>query len=430
MIQADQAEADGGHSTTQAILSDIRIAPVAVNGSSPPAPTGTITLNAPAPAGGLVVNLTTDRPALVSVPAKPLIPEGAVATFFEPLITPADAPTRALITASVGRESTSTEIEILPRPTADGTTPTNAEAKQTMAADELKGQLVSMPTQTDVAGPTETNGVAAMVKESAVAITPTPPAIVTVAPSSPPTTDDRIKHVLAQLATARLSTEEQAEVAGLVRVLDGAVSQHMDALLGEVELATALLVADPPQVAAVSAIRANLEKKLNERSLIAFLRRNSSIGNVALGLASLVVVATAIVAWVAANLKPGTTIASMDATLLVLISVAGALGGVISVMYRIDGFNDTSEAGPLRLYFTGLLKPIMGVGFALFVFVALNAKVTTLIQPAPNTEPYFYAALGFIAGFVEQFAPDLINKAESTVEGGSGSTSNPSVSGK
>jgi hypothetical protein len=174
-------------------------------------------------------------------------------------------------------------------------------------------------------------------------------------------------------------------------------------------------------VAAVTAIRTNLDKNLHQRTIVGLLRRNTPMVNVALGLATLVLVATGIVGWIAVNLRPGTTIAGIDVTALLLVSVAGALGSVVSVMYRIDDFDNGAPRSPVGAYFTGLFKPIIGVGFALFVYAALSAKVITLLQPAPGTEAYFYAALGFVTGFVEKFAPDLITKAQGTLEGASGS---------
>jgi hypothetical protein len=240
---------------------------------------------------------------------------------------------------------------------------------------------------------------------------------------------DRIAQVRARLALARLDAAGQTELARLARALDELAQQCLFELIGDVEIATSLLVADPPQVVAAAGIRKNVEKALGPYTAIAFLRRNSSIGNVSLGLASLVIAASAVVGLlILPGLKPGVMIAGMDATLLVLVGLAGALGSVISVMYRINDFNQDSTNGPLLLFFTGLFKPIIGVGFAWFVFVALSAKLTTLVQPAPDAVPYFYAALGFLAGFVEKFAPDLIDTVGQAVNNtGATSTTPPAA---
>jgi hypothetical protein len=237
---------------------------------------------------------------------------------------------------------------------------------------------------------------------------------------------DRIAQVRTRLALARLDDGGQAELARLAHSLDELAHQRLYELIGDVEMATSLLLAEKPQVIAAAGIRQNIENALGPYTLVAFLRRNSSIGNVTLGLATLVLAATALVGLlIVPGLKPGAMLAGMDATLLVLVGLAGALGSVISVMYRINDFNDESVNSSLLLFFTGLFKPIIGVGFALFVFVALSAKLTTLVQPAIDTVPYFYAALGFLAGFVEKFAPDLIDTVGKAVEGSSATPATP-----
>jgi hypothetical protein len=258
-----------------------------------------------------------------------------------------------------------------------------------------------------------------------VTVTGQPTAVAQAEPSSaagPLSIDERIKQIRTRLAQAKLDDKGQAELCRLAGVLDELVHQRVYTLLGNLELAASLLLAEAPQTLAVAGILTNLERALGGSALARLLRRNTANGNVALGLATLVLGMAAGVTWlVAPNLKPGVTLANMDATLLVLVGLTGALGSVVSVMYRIDQFTDDSSSGPLRLFFTGLFKPIIGVGFALFVFAALSAKLTPLLQPAPGTEAYFFAAIGFLAGFVEKFAPDLINTVDAAVEGGKGS---------
>src|SRR5260370_24320622 len=139
MIQVEQADASSGpvaesaqSTNPRTLLSDVRIVPESLNGSFSPAPTGIITLTDPAPPGGVMVDLASDQPGVVAVPGKPLIPEGAVATFFEPIISGTATATTALITATVGDESTSTKLHILPA---------------------AKEHLVSMQTHTDIGAP-------------------------------------------------------------------------------------------------------------------------------------------------------------------------------------------------------------------------------------------------------------------------------------
>jgi hypothetical protein len=447
-------------------LCEVRITPEAVHESRPPLPTGMVTLSAPAPVGGCEIRLASNRPGVIDVPSTVTIPEGAVVAFFVLNIT--TAPSAAMITASLGEdEDKCATVSVLPTEeispgrrsaamaieqpantiTTNGTaTPADLEAAgvgvlaPTAPAGEAQSRApvagaqalapVGEAQSPAAVGPAQSPAPAGVaVAAGAVLATATAAAAVASAGAVPAVVlgpADRIAQVRTRLALARLDDAGQTELARLAHALDGLAHQRLYELIGDVEMATSLLLAETPQVIAAAGIRQNIENALGPYTLVAFLRRNSSIGNVALGLATLVLAATALVGLlIVPDLKPGAMLAGMDATLLVLVGLAGALGSVISVMYRITDFNDESVNSSLLLFFTGLFKPIIGVGFALFVFVALSAKLTTLVQPAADTVPYFYAALGFLAGFIEKFAPDLIDTVGKAVEGSSTTPATP-----
>src|SRR5205823_9941195 len=69
------------------------------------------------------------------------------------------------------------------------------------------------------------------------------------------------------------------------------------------------------------------------------------------------------------------------------------------------------EADPKAHFFTGALKPLVSIVFALFVWSAIKSHLVTFNPVLTTDEPFFYFALSFIAGFSERFAPDLANRA-------------------
>jgi hypothetical protein len=228
------------------------------------------------------------------------------------------------------------------------------------------------------------------------------------------------------MAAASLDQAGQLELARIAHALDDLMAQRLYRLMGDIELAVALLTGDKPQIVAASGVRKNVERTLGRFLLITFLRRNSTPSNVVLGLATLIVAFTIVFVWLMLpRLKPGDTIAGMDASMLVLVAVSGALGSIVSIMYRLDDFKDSDVTDALMPYFTGVFKPIIGIGFALFVYAALAARLLSVVTPAAGTEPYFFAALAFVTGFAEKLAPDIINKVDEAVDG-----SNVSVTAK
>ncbi len=75
--------------------------------------TGTITLSGKAPAGGVTLNLSSDS-GLAAVPGSVTIPAGATTGTFTITTTATNTPTDATITATLGTNSVSTTLSILP----------------------------------------------------------------------------------------------------------------------------------------------------------------------------------------------------------------------------------------------------------------------------------------------------------------------------
>ena len=116
--------------------------------------------------------------------------------------------------------------------------------------------------------------------------------------------------------------------------------------------------------------------------------------------------------FMATELFPG-----LSNTVLAIVAVAGALGSIVSIMVRIQDFKGSVIGGRGSvLFFTGFFKPIIGAGFALFVFAALSAKfIPRTVESARET--YVFAALAFVAGFSERFASDLVSKTAQSFNG-------------
>ncbi len=102
---------------------------------------------------------------------------------------------------------------------------------------------------------------------------------------------------------------------------------------------------------------------------------------------------------------------SFDTGLFMLIAAAGFCGSIVSILVRIQEFAKLQFYSGTVLLLTGFSRPIIGAFFAMFVCALyksgiVNASVTT------EHETYFLLAIGFISGFSERFARDLISTAE------------------
>ena len=97
-----------------------------------------------------------------------------------------------------------------------------------------------------------------------------------------------------------------------------------------------------------------------------------------------------------------------------LVTFAGALGSIISIMVRIQDFSSMRNVHPSILFFIGFFKPMIGMAFALFLFAAINSGIIP-VTVDPESEVFFFAALSFVAGFSERFVRDMIEKTEESI---------------
>ncbi|MBC1189404.1 hypothetical protein PN434_04685 [Microcystis aeruginosa CS-558/01A06] len=110
--------------------------------------------------------------------------------------------------------------------------------------------------------------------------------------------------------------------------------------------------------------------------------------------------------------------------LLILILMTGTLGGAVSLLTRLQDFDNPKNQkydDDLLPFIIGLTKPILGGSFAFFILLILNSNISPL-EIRGGTEDnrngiYLYGLLtmAFVAGFSERLIPDLINQVEKKV---------------
>jgi hypothetical protein len=89
---------------------------------------------------------------------------------------------------------------------------------------------------------------------------------------------------------------------------------------------------------------------------------------------------------------------------------AGGVGALISVMSRMNAgrVNVDWEFGKDTLRTLGALRPFVGGVFGVATFFALKSGVVALQVGDETKSSYFYILFGFIAGFSERFARDML----------------------
>lgn len=119
----------------------------------------------------------------------------------------------------------------------------------------------------------------------------------------------------------------------------------------------------------------------------------------------------AVVGYLLAHLLGATTaLSALDRELILTSLVAGGTGAVVSVMARLSSetLDVKHESGKWTLFLAGLMRPALGGVFGVALFAAVSGALVTLAAPAEGDEIFYYAALGFLAGFSERFAQDTL----------------------
>ena len=130
----------------------------------------------------------------------------------------------------------------------------------------------------------------------------------------------------------------------------------------------------------------------------------------------------------------------MDGRALIVITSAAFLGGVVSIATRLREFSRVTDLDPWAMFWTAMLKPLIGVVLALFILVTLAGGVISFgfldgagnplaltdhgaQVPSAVTDKILYVLwmLGFLAGFSERFAWDFVDRAGGVADGGGGS---------
>jgi hypothetical protein len=94
--------------------------------------------------------------------------------------------------------------------------------------------------------------------------------------------------------------------------------------------------------------------------------------------------------------------------------LGGAAGAVVSVMNRMTGgrLKVRPESGKKTIRALGFMRPVIGAVFGAVVYLFLDGGIVQVLSPPEGgANLAFYAGLGFVSGFSERFAQDVIAQA-------------------
>jgi hypothetical protein len=106
---------------------------------------------------------------------------------------------------------------------------------------------------------------------------------------------------------------------------------------------------------------------------------------------------------------------------IVTIWLAGAVGAVVSVMQRVssDSLEIHHESGRVELILLGTIRPLLGGAIAVALYSLFTGGILDFAMPdgAAGKEIYYFAGIGFLSGFSERFAQDMLVKSSTRLTG-------------
>jgi hypothetical protein len=245
--------------------------------------------------------------------------------------------------------------------------------------------------------------------------------------------DAEIMALRRRAAEAELAPELEEElsvVLGLAHELKGA--DHAAARLNFI---VDCLVADPPKLALAQDERLRLQVENHRHSgpLTRWLARLSAGSPVAL---MLIALGCSLVIWsvvfallgLIARVDAESALRMVDTMALATVSYAALVGGVLSIATRLKEFSKVRDLDPFAMFWTALLKPLIGVVLAIFLLAAIYGEVISFgalfgagafegygSNALPRQTIHVLWVIGFLAGFSERFAWDFVDRARGQV---------------
>jgi hypothetical protein len=231
---------------------------------------------------------------------------------------------------------------------------------------------------------------------------------------------------------ARLDDDIQGEIVYLNRLLLTTPPLVLDQYRAQFEIAYEMLSETPANLSVIRGLRFDLANAVEREArdisrLLLYICGRTPLTAVMSGLLTIFVILTV----VTSIILQGHLLASQSSERaqetyswllmlkgvpigpIMLIVHAAFIGSVVSVLTRISEFLSLTAFNPLLIYFSVLTRPFIAIVFAIFVYTVMKAGVISSlgVDLSGPSATYFGWAIGFLCGFSERFAKDIVARA-------------------
>ncbi len=233
---------------------------------------------------------------------------------------------------------------------------------------------------------------------------------------------NRLSNLILKRLEKDIEPSLEKNLARLIHLLSDIEKSNNFLLLQKAEMAMVTLTKAKPNLELADLLIADLEDRLSVNVKVgSFLFRSLFTLNSPLSIVLFGMFVTTIVGHIAVFLGYkllNDLVSNLNLNLpLILITVLSAgWGSVLSMATRLTNaetkFYDVNDHRVLFL--TGFFKPLIGVIFSIFISALVMSGFIPLNINTEN-DKYLFAIIGFLSGFSERFAKDIISKTEKSI---------------
>jgi hypothetical protein len=233
---------------------------------------------------------------------------------------------------------------------------------------------------------------------------------------------NRLSNLILKRLEKDIEPSLEKNLARLIHLLSDIEKSNNFLLLQKAEMAMLALTKPKPNLELADLLIADLEDRLSVNVKVgSFLFRSLFTLNSPLSIVLFGIFVTTILGHIAVFVGYkllNDLVSSLNLQLpLILITVLSAgWGSVLSMATRLTNaetkFYDVNDHRVLFL--TGFFKPIIGVIFSIFISALVMSGFIPLNINTEN-DKYLFAIIGFLSGFSERFAKDIISKTEKSI---------------
>jgi hypothetical protein len=240
--------------------------------------------------------------------------------------------------------------------------------------------------------------------------------------------DEEIQYELARWVELLETSKDELQLTKKEKQqADQSTQKHGDAqdalvrrLVRKAGAAIPALISDKPELVFARTLRIRAEMQLLRRNgwpTRALVSRTDGSPTMIVGLGVLGAAAAGLLGnllwpWLQAH-GSGASLIPLDAAYAPVVVAAAYVGGLVSILSRLQSFSKLRDFDPMFLFLNALAKPFVGAVFGLFAYAGVKSGLIPLDHAIIDIKDLSTLwAIGFLAGFSERFANDLVSRGE------------------